>query len=139
MIVTPRHFVRFIDGRASDRMVVAFLPGSLGRYLGTLQTDVSLRRDYALKLIKHNIDYNGFSEIQNTIDNGHCLREKPNHLAFLFVKDNIKPEIYFLLIKTDKTREELWLVTFHRIKKSQFTKRLVPSNIIRPHVEEFME
>ena len=139
MIIHPRHFVRFIDGRAGNHVVIAFLPGHLGGYLRTLQTDVTLRRDYALKLVKHKIDYHTFGEIQNTIDSGYCLRVDESRMAFLYVKDPLKPEVYFLLLKTDRTRSELWLVTFHRIRKAQFDRRLKAGMLIREHLDEFME
>lgn len=139
MIIHPRHFIRFIDGRAGDRINIAFLPGALGAHIATLQTDVFLRLDYARKLIRHGIKYEGFAYIQDTIDNGMCLLEDNYRLKFFYVRDNIRPEIYFLLLKTDRARRELWLVTFHRIRTKQFTNRLTPSQIIREHVErEFM-
>lgn len=140
MTVTPRQFVRFLDGRAGKQLVVAFLPGHLGGYINTLQTDVRLKHDYAVKLItKHQINFAGFDEIQNAIDHGYCLRDSPNHLSFLFVKDKFRPEVYFLILKTDATRNELWLVTFHRIKQKQFERRLKGAEILREHAEdEFM-
>ena len=96
-----------------------------------------LDRDYATKLIKkHRIDRWQFEEIQNTIDKGICILEPPNKVLFLYVKDKIRPVIYTLIVKTDYTRNALWLVTFHRIKKEQFTKRLRPDQIIRSHVED---
>ena len=68
-----------------------------------------------------------------------CLLEDDHHLRFLYVRDNVRPEIYFLLLKTDKSRRELWLVTFHKLRKKQFTDRLDPERIIRAHMEyEFM-
>jgi len=139
VIIQPRHFVRFIDGRAGDKVVIAFLPGYLGGHLKTLQTDISLRRDYALKLIRHGVNYQGFDEIQNTIEKGYCLQNDPLHLYFLYVREMSQPEIYFLLIKTDKMRQELWLVTFHRIRQKQFDKRLLKRFLLREHGEdEFM-
>lgn len=140
MIIQPRHFVRFIDGRGGDQTTVAFLPGELGAYLHTLQTTVSLRLDYARKLLlKHQIKYEAFSHVQTAIDCGICIIEDKYHLRFLYVRDNIKPEIYLLVLKTDRSRRELWLVTFHKLRKKQFTERLEPSQIIRPHQEaEFM-
>lgn len=99
-----------------------------------------MRIDYARKVVvKHSIVYFEFNEIQNTIDNGHCLSVDEYHLEFLYVKDKIKPVIYFLSLKTDATRNELWLVTFHRITKKQFTKRLKPSQIVRIHSDEEFE
>lgn len=136
MIIQPRHFVRFIDGRAGRQIAIAFLPGSLGAYIHTTETSVALRLDYALKLIRHDINYDRFGAIQNTIDNGICMVEDQYRLRFLYVRDNVRPEIYFLLLKTDKARGELWLVTFHRIQKKQFTDRLNPSKIIREHAEK---
>lgn len=139
MIIQPRHFVRFIDGRVGDRINIAFLPGALGTQIHTLETAVSLRRDYALKLLSHGVKFEGFSYIQDTIDHGMCLLEDDHHLRFLYVRDNVRPEIYFLLLKTDKSRRELWLVTFHKLRKKQFTDRLDPERIIRAHMEyEFM-
>src|SRR5271168_641699 len=107
MIIQPRHLVRFLDGRAGDQISIAFLPGALGGHIHTLQTTVSLRLEYARKLLKHGVRYEGFFHIQDTIDSGMCMIEDDHHLRFLYVKDNIHPEIYFLLLKTDKSRREL--------------------------------
>lgn len=139
MIIFLRHFIRFIDGRAGDRIVIAFLPGSLGGHIGTLQTNVSIRRDYAKKLLRRGIDSTKFEHIQATIDNGYCLVPKPLHLSFLYYRGEMHPEIYFLLLKTDRTLKELWLVTFHRIKPKQYNRRLSQGTLIREHSEEFME
>lgn len=95
-----------------------------------------IRRDYAYKLIRRKINYYEFDEIQNTIDNGHCFLDDSHHLAFLYVKDKVTPIIYFLLLKTDGKREELWLVTFHKIKTKQFTERLHVDRLIKYHTEE---
>ena len=136
MIVPPRRFVSFLDGRGENPTPVAFLTGALGGYLGTLETIVKLERVYGWKLLRHGINYNLFGEIQKTIDNGICMFEPTYRLSFLYVPDPIKPVIYFLMIKTDRTRRELWLVTFHRIKREQYPKRLKPRQIIRPHAED---
>jgi len=139
MIVYPRHFVRFIDGRAGRQLAIAFLPGALGAYLRTLETTVNLRLDYAHKIIRHKIYYDGFGEIQNTIDSGLCMLESQYELSFLYVKDNIAPEIYYLVLKTTARRHELWLKTFYRIRKAQYSKKLKPHLIIRDHADrEFM-
>ena len=139
MIIYPRHFVRFIDGRAGKQIQIAFVPGALARLLGTLEVNVMLRLDYAHKIIKHKIYYEGFGEIQNTIDNGLCMREAVNELSFLYVKDPVTREIYYLVIKTNESRRELWLKTFYRIRKPQYAKKLRPNRILREHAErDFM-
>jgi hypothetical protein len=139
MIIQPRHFVRFIDGRAGQQIAIAFLPGGLGVHIGTLQTAVSLEINYAKKLLRHGLTYEGFDQIQDTIDNGLCIREGSNRLSFLYIKDDVKPELYFLHLKTARMGSELWLVTFHRIRQRQFNKRLAFGPTIREHIEkEFM-
>jgi hypothetical protein len=140
MIIFPRHFVRFIDGRAGNVINIAFLPGELGAHIHTLETNVRLRLDYARKLLhKHKVRYEIFEFIQETIDKGMCIKEGAHHLRFLYVRDNVRPEIYFLLIKTDATFRELWLVTFHKLRRKQFSDRTDPNAIIRPHAEpDFM-
>ena len=131
--------MRFIDGRAGKQVAIAFPPGSLGAHIRTLETSVSLRLDYARKLLLHGMKYEGFDYIQETIDNGMCLIDDEYRLRFLYVKDSIKPEIYFLLLKTDRTRKEVWLVTFHKLRKKQFEDRIERDKIIREHVErDFM-
>jgi hypothetical protein len=138
MIAYPRLFVRFLDGRLGNQIRVASIPGALTAGLGTLQTEVMLRRDYAQKLLAKKTGYSGFEEIQNTVDKGFCLREGRYHLAFIYIKDRVRPEIYFLLVKTDKRRQELWLVTFHRIKRKQFNQHFKAKFVLREHEEEFM-
>jgi hypothetical protein len=83
MIIHPRHFVRFIDGRAGSSIEIAFLPGQLGVFIHTLETSVRLRLDYARKLlIKHKWRYEGFEYIQETIDNGMCILESSHTSDF---------------------------------------------------------
>lgn len=141
MIISPRHFVRFVDGRAGKRLIVAYLPGALASQLGTSQSDVTLTIEYARKLVhKHKIAYTKFDEIQNTIDHGYCLKEDDRHIYFLYMPDlSFSDIIYVLVIKTDAANSGLWLKTFHRITKKQFDKRLQKGRIIRNHTEEFME
>lgn len=139
MIIQPRHFVRFIDGRAGTKLNIAFLPGMLGAYINTLQTDVAVELEYARKLVRHRIRCEEFAHIQETIDNGMCFLDVPRHLKFLYVRDNVRPVIYFLLLKAVLSRNELWLVTFHRIQRKQFTDRIDPPRLVREHAErEFM-
>lgn len=95
MIITPRYFVRFLDGRAEQ-----------------------------------------FDHIQDAIDNGMCFVEEPFRVKFLYVRDDVRPEIYFLLIKANRARTELWLVTFHRITKKQFDSRLAAPGQIQVHTEK---
>jgi hypothetical protein len=100
---------------------------------------VSLEINYAKKLLRHGLTYEGFDQIQDTIDNGLCIREGSNRLNFLYIKDDVKPELYFLHLKTARIGSELWLVTFHRIRQRQFNKRLAFGPTIREHIEkEFM-
>lgn len=138
MILQPRHFVRFLDGRAGDKVTIAFLPGHLGGHLQTICTDVSLRLDYARKLNrKHQMTYEKFAEIQKTIDFGYCLKTVDQHLSFLYFSDRpSKPAVYFLLVKTDVKRGELWLVTFHRLKMAQVAHKLRKGELLRDHIHE---
>ena len=136
MIIHPRHFIRFLDGRGGNAINIAFLPGDLGACIQTLETSVKLRLDYAKKLLtKHKVRYQGFEYIQEAIDNGMCIQENETHLRFLYAKDNVKPEIYLLVVKTDARRKELWLVTFHKIGKRQFSAKTAPKAVIRLHME----
>lgn len=138
MILQPRHFVRFIDGRAGNKVAIAYLADNLGKYLRTVTTDVSLRLDYAQKLNRrHQMTYEGFSEIQNTIDRGYCLQSDQKHLQFIWMKEQFKPEIYFLLLKSTSDCRELWLVTFHRLKRPQLNARLRSGQIVRDHDGDF--
>jgi hypothetical protein len=139
MIIHPRHFVRFLDGRAGQTVTIAFLPGELGAHIGALQTNVSLRIDYAHKLLKRKLTYEGFELIQQTIDEGLCIMESYNRLSFLFIRDESSHEIWFLHLKSAQRGDELWLVTFHRISKNQLTRRLNAGVVLRAHFErEFM-
>ncbi len=102
-----------------------------------METEVKLGREYAKKFVKNRrTKFEGFSEIQNTIDRGICMQLDRHHLGFLWVKDRVKPEVYFLLIKTNGKRDELWIVTFYRLKKKQYTKKLDPYAVIRQHYDD---
>ncbi len=64
------------------------------------------------------------------------MLQPPNELAFLYVKDKIKPIVYNLILKTDVAGTEVWLKTFYRIKRKQYPKKLNPDQIIQDHFEE---
>lgn len=140
MLVPPRHFVRFLDGRAGPFVTVGFVPGNLSGHLGTIQTGLRLRRDYAHKLInEHEVNFYDFKHIQETIDRGHCQVVEAMRLQFLYVRDQSREEIYNLVIKVDATRQELWLVTFYRMRKKQFFAKLRPRALIRIHLDDAEE
>jgi hypothetical protein len=74
MLLHPRHFVGFLDGRYGDVQRIAFIPGELTRQIGTLESHLLIRRDYALKLQrKHQLRYEHFEMIQPTIERGYAV------------------------------------------------------------------
>jgi hypothetical protein len=86
MLLYPRQYVRFLDGRMSDVAIVAFLPGHLAAQMPTLSTDVRIGREYAQKLwAKHGLGYGCFRLFQPAIDDGWCAKSRDNGLDFIYI------------------------------------------------------
>jgi hypothetical protein len=126
MRLHPRQFIRFLDGRAGDQTVIAFLPGDLGARIPTLATDVLIKCEYANKLrMKHHLLYEHFSIIQPTIDKGVCIRsEKSGQLEFLYADQKIFGSRFLLVLKAANGGREVWLVTFFRTNDAQIKSKL---------------
>jgi hypothetical protein len=134
MILAPRHFVRFLDGRAGDVATVAFLPLDLGAQMPTQATDVRIGRECALKLLqRHRLPYEKFQLIQRAIDEGWCFKGKSNHLEFVYVHYDGGFEFYTLVLKSAKSGQETWVVTFFRSKEAQLKGKRRRSTLIRSH------
>ena len=69
MLLYPRQYVRFMDGREDPSAVMAFLPGDLAAAMPTVSTDVRIGREYATKLLgKHGLRHAALGVIQCAID-----------------------------------------------------------------------
>lgn len=136
----PRHFVRFLDGRAGKEISIAFLSGGMGRFLSTSTTDIRLSLEYAQKLnLKHRMTLEKFEFVQDAIDHGYCFEAMGRRLEFVYVRNDVATEIYCAVIKSAAPGNELWLVTFHRIQLAQLEKKRRALHMVRDHQEEFPE
>jgi len=136
MILAPRHFVRFLDGRAGEVATIASLPLDLGAHMPTQAGDVRIRRDYALKLMqRHRMTYEKFQLIQSAIDNGWCFKTKANHLEFVYIHDTGagSHKQYTLVLKSARWGQETWLVTFFRSQPQQLRTKQRKGTLIRSH------
>lgn len=134
MLLLPRYFVRFLDGRMGEKAVIAFLPLDLGAHMPTLACNVTVAREYALKLqLKHKLKYEHFCIIQKAIDFGYCVRHKKNHLEFLYIDDKKFNSCFNLVLKSAAERQETWLVTFFRCRREQIDSHLKRGQLIRAH------
>lgn len=121
--------MRFLDGRYGSVQTIAFIPGEFTRQIGVLTSDLQIRRDYALKLQQtHSLRYEQFQLIQPAIDEGYILVDDKHHLIFLHVH-NVR-EFYRLAVKGTR-QDELWLLTFHRIRQLQFDSLLRRHRLLR--------
>lgn len=113
MILHPRHFVSFIDGRYGEVQTIAYVPGEFTRLIGSLSSDLMCGRQYAIKLNrKHGLPYEKFQLIQPAIDHGY-VKQVGNDLEFLYFDDSDPGHPYLLAIKP-VGRNEIWLKTFYR-------------------------
>lgn len=134
MLLAPRHFVGFLDGRYGTVQQIAFIPGEFTRLIGSLSSDLLIRRDYALKLQReHGLRYEQFQLIQPAIDAGYVLIDDKQQLVFLYIHNT--REFYRLAVKTAKMGSELWLLTFHRVRQLQFDSLLRRYGLLREHEE----
>ena len=139
MLLYPRHYVRFLDGREGNFAVVAFLPGDLAARMPTLSTEVRIGRSHALKLWeKHNLGYADLGVIQRAIDNGWCTKSREAALDFLYIDSATPPRRFVLGIKAAYGGEETWVSTLHRSDEHQIRRRLrrarEADKLLRAHV-----
>jgi hypothetical protein len=141
MLLSPRDFVRFLDGRYGDVQRIAFVPGDLSRQIGTLESNLLIERTYARKLLlKHRLRYEHFQMIQPTIERGYVVIDGGGNLVFAYDDQERFHARFRLAVKTTDARDELWLRTFHRIKLAQMNSLVRRFRLIREHqTREHME
>jgi len=116
VLLHPRQFVSFIDGRMGDVATFAHVPGEFSRQIGSLSSDLQCTREYAMKLFqKHKLPYEKFQLIQPSIDLGH-VRIVRKDLEFVYYDDSDPGPPYLLVVKA-VGRDELWLRTFYRTER----------------------
>jgi hypothetical protein len=136
MLLYPRHYMRFLDGRGPESAVVGFLPGDLAARMPTLSTDVRIGRENAAKIwSKHRLGYWELSIIQQAIDHGWCAKSRSSSLDFLYV--NPEGRRYLLGLKAAYGGQETWVTTLYPTKEAKVRKRLREANaaglLIRSH------
>lgn len=136
MLLYPRHYMRFLDGRGSEFAVVAFLPGELAARMPTLSTEVRIGRENAMKIwTKHRLGYWELGIIQRAIDHGWCAKSRSSSLDFLYVSPDGKR--YVLGLKAAYGGQETWVTTLYQTQEVKIRKRLSQANkdqaLIRSH------
>lgn len=135
MLLHPRHFVSFIDGRYGTSVTLAYVPGEFTRRIGSLSSDLLCGRDYAIKINrKHGLPYEKFQLIQSAIDRGYA-KVVGFDLEFLFFDEEDPGGRPYLLAVKPVGRHEIWLKTFYRPepwKEKVFFKR---GTLIRQHLD----
>jgi hypothetical protein len=139
MLLYPRHYVRFLDGREGNFAVAAFLPGDLAACIPTLSTEVRIGRDHARKLWeKHRLGHADLGVIQRAIDNGWCTKSRNAALDFLYIDQTMPARRFVLGIKATYGGQETWVSTLHRSDEHQIRRRLRRARetdmLLRTHV-----
>jgi hypothetical protein len=125
MLLSPRHYLRFLDGRNGPFAIVGFLPGDLAARMPTLSTEVRIGRDYAKKLWeKHHLGHGDLGMIQRAIDHGWCTKSRGNALDFLYVDTAGQPLRFILGLKSAYGGAETWVTTLHKSDEQQIRRRL---------------
>jgi len=136
MLLNPRAFVAFLDGRLGQIQRIAFVPGEFSRQIGTLESNLLIDREYALKLQqKHRLRFEHFELIQPTIERGYCVIDGGGNLVFLYDDEDRFHTIFRLAVKTNRSGTELWVRTFHRIRTPQMNSILRRWPLIKEHDE----
>jgi hypothetical protein len=133
MLLAPRHFVQFLDGRHGDVAIIARVPGDLGAHINAYTMELRIGLNYARKLlIRHHLRYEHFEMIQPAIEHGYAGVDRGNLLFFLY--DDLRfHSIFRLVVKTAAGGSELWLKTFHRCKAQQVKNSLRRMNVLKMH------
>lgn len=134
MLLTPRAFVRFLDGRLGQTQRIAFVPGEYTRQIGTLESDLLIDRGYALKLQqKHRLRYEHFEMIQPTIDRGYAVIDGGGNLVFAYDDQERFNSVFRLAVKANRAGTELWLRTFHRSNRQQMNSMVRRWSLLKHH------
>jgi hypothetical protein len=140
MLLYPRQYVRFIDGREGDSAVLAILPGELAARMPTLSTEIKIHRAYAIKIWeKHNLRPNDLAVVQKAVLHGWCTKSRNDSLDFLYVDPTTSiPRRLIVGIKSAYGGQETWLTTMYKAEESEIRRRLKKARkanrLIRSHV-----
>jgi hypothetical protein len=133
MLLSPRDFVRFLDGRLGTVQRIAFVPGEFTARIQAISSDLLISREYAQKLKdKHRLRFEHFQLIQIAIDFGYALLERGD-LVFVYLDETVFHEMFVLVLKKAERGQEIWLKTFHRAEASKLKRLLRNGNLLRDH------
>ena len=109
----------------------------LGRHIGAHTTELRIEHQYAKKLIqKHGLNYEHFTMVQTTIDQGWCGPDRGD-LLFVYADYDHFHTHFKLAIKEAQNGDELWLLTFHPVtmKKVKYEMKKI-EHILQEHHNE---
>jgi len=133
MLLTPREFVRFLDGRSGDVQTIAFVPGGFTARIGAVSCDLLIRRDYAHKLNRtHGLRYEHWGIMQIAINHGYAILERGD-LVFVYLDDTVFNDMFVLAIKEAANGQELWVKSFHRCEPRKLNRLLKNGELLREH------
>lgn len=138
MQLSPREFVRFLDGRSGQIQTLAFVPGEFTARIGALSCDLLIERSYAEKLKnKHSLRYEHWGMIQVAINHGYAILQRRDsrntELLFAYVDDAVFQANFLLAIKQARGGEEIWLKSFYRCQPGRVQRLLRDGELLREH------
>ncbi len=132
MLLAPRYFVAFLDGRLGETQRIAFVPGDLGAHIHAYSPHLTIGRTYALKLQrKHSLKYEQFQLVQPAIEHGYAGIHRGD-LVFLYFHEETR-RWFLLAVKTAAAGAELWLKSFYPLDAKRTGKIRRQMTMLREH------
>ena len=131
--MNEQEWVRYAASGTPTVVSIARLEPDLCRSIRARTNLVRIRHDYVLKFIqKHGIEPHHLPMVQNAIEFGRAIADRPNHITFLYFDAHVFGGWFQTTIKATDSGQELWVVTFHKQNLADVIRLSKRHRILRP-------
>ena len=128
----PRDWKKFFEVGRDRQIQPAQVPIQIAEYLEASSRNVILHHDYVLKAVKkHNVPFEQFPMIFETIDRGVAIKDKPKHVTFFHYDETEWNRWFQVTIKVAGEDRKIYLCTFYKTKEKEVRRRQKNSEQIR--------
>ncbi|BEV09619.1 hypothetical protein ATDW_01150 [Asticcacaulis sp. DW145] len=128
----PRDWKKFFDQGYDREIRPVQVPLPIVNYLGASSRNLIVHHSYVFKALnKHDIPFEQFPMIFETVDHGTAIKDKPRHVTFFHFDKTEWNRWFQVTIKVAGENRDLYLCTFYKTKETEVRRRMKNAEIIK--------